>query len=170
MKEILIVPDQSLRKKSLPIDKVTNTEIEISKKMMKIMKEAPGIGLAAPQLGIHKRIITINIEDLENKKKTSYTLFNPEIVNYSKNKIIMEEGCLSVPKQFAEIERPENINIKYIDTKNRLVEKRIYGLESRVIQHEIDHLEGILFIDFLSPLKRNIIIRKVKKLKKIGEI
>ena len=85
------------------------------------MKDAPGIGLAAPQLGIHKRIITINIEDVENKKKISYALFNPEIIKYSGKQIIMEEGCLSIPKQFAEIKRPENISIRYIDDNNELI-------------------------------------------------
>ena len=105
-----------------------------------------------------------------DEKNLSYTLFNPEIISYSKKKVILEEGCLSIPRQFAEIERPEKIHFKYLNEKNMTVEKEAVGSESRVIQHEIDHLEGKLFIDYLSSLKRNIIIKKVQKLKKLGEI
>ena len=170
MGEILIIPNTILRKKSISIKEVSDIEIELSKRMMKIMNEAPGVGLAAPQLGILKRMITINVRESSEEKNLSYTLFNPEIISYSKNNIIMEEGCLSVPKQFAEIERPEKIHFKYLNEKNMTVEKEAVGSESRVIQHEIDHLEGKLFIDYLSSLKRNIIIKKVQKLKKLGEI
>ena len=170
MSEILIVPNTALRKKSISIKEVSDIEIELSKRMIKIMDEAPGIGLAAPQLGILKRIITINVRESSEEKNLSYTLFDPEIISYSKNNIIMEEGCLSVPKQFAEIERPEKIHFKYLNEKNVVLEKEAVGNESRVIQHEIDHLEGKLFIDYLSSLKRNIIIKKVQKLKKLGEI
>ena len=132
------------------------------------MNDAPGIGLAAPQIGELKRIITINI--YQEEKNIAYTLFNPEITWFSKDEIVMEEGCLSIPRQFAEIKRPEKIKIKYINENNKTVEKKLNGNESRVIQHEIDHLDGKLFIDYLSSLKRNIIIKKVKKLKKIGDI
>ena len=170
MNEILIIPNTLLRKKSVLLDKVTESEIKLSKKMIKIMNEAPGIGLAAPQIGILKRIITINVLEPEKEKNIAYTLFNPEITWYSKNKIIMEEGCLSIPKQFSDIQRPEKIHIKYINEKNQIVEKEAEGYESRVIQHETDHLDGKLFIDYLSSLKRNIIIKKVNKLKKSGEI
>ena len=168
MNEILIIPNLLLRKKSLPIKKVTSDDIKLSRRMTKIMNEAPGIGLAAPQIGELKRIITINI--YQEEKNSSYTLFNPEITWFSKDEILMEEGCLSIPRQFAEIKRPEEIKVKYIDEKNKIGEKKLNGKESRVIQHEIDHLNGKLFIDYLSSLKRNIIIKKVKKLKKIGDI
>ena len=170
MNEILIIPNTILRNRSDPIKEVSDIEIKLSKKMRKIMNEAPGVGLAAPQLGILKRIITINVRETSDEKSLSYTLFNPEIISYSKNKVIMEEGCLSVPRQFAEIERPEKIHFKYLNDKNMIIEKEAVGNESRVIQHEIDHLEGKLFIDYLSSLKRNIVIKKVQKLKKLGEI
>ena len=170
MNEILIIPNTILRNRSDPIKEVSDIEIKLSKKMRKIMNEAPGVGLAAPQLGILKRIITINVRDSSDEKNLSYTLFNPEIISYSKNKVIMEEGCLSIPRQFAEIERPEKIHFKYLNDKNMIIEKEAVGNESRVIQHEIDHLEGKLFIDYLSSLKRNIVIKKVQKLKKLGEI
>tara|TARA_Y100000590_G_scaffold457471_1_gene610180 strand:- start:351 stop:863 length:513 start_codon:yes stop_codon:yes gene_type:complete len=170
MNEILIIPNTILRNRSDPIKEVSDIEIKLSKKMRKIMNEAPGVGLAAPQLGVLKRIITINVRESSDEKNLSYTLFNPEIISYSKNKVIMEEGCLSVPRQFAEIERPEKIHFKYLNDKNMIIEKEAVGNESRVIQHEIDHLEGKLFIDYLSSLKRNIVIKKVQKLKKLGEI
>ena len=170
MSQILIIPNTILRNKSNPIKEVSDNEIILSKKMRKIMNDAPGVGLAAPQLGILKRIITINVNESSDEKNLSYTLFNPEIISYSKKKVILEEGCLSIPRQFAEIERPEKIHFKYLNEKNMTVEKEAVGSESRVIQHEIDHLEGKLFIDYLSSLKRNIIIKKVQKLKKLGEI
>ncbi len=168
MNEILITPNPILRKKSLPIKEVTNNEINLSKKMIKIMNAAPGIGLAAPQIGELIRIITINL--YQNEKNIKYTLFNPEILSFSENKVVMEEGCLSIPKQFADIERPERIKFKYINEKNQIIEKNATGNESRVIQHEIDHLDGKLFVDYLSSLKRNILLKKVNKLKKNGEI
>ena len=170
MSQILIIPNTILRNKSNPIKEVSDNEIILSKKMRKIMNDAPGVGLAAPQLGILKRIITINVKESSDEKNLSYTLFNPEIISYSKKKVILEEGCLSIQRQFAEIERPEKIHFKYLNEKNMTVEKEAVGSESRVIQHEIDHLEGKLFIDYLSSLKRNIIIKKVQKLKKLGEI
>ena len=169
MNEILIIPNSILRKKSIPLKNIGNDEIKLSKKMIKIMNDAPGIGLAAPQLGILKRIITINVRESENEKSKPYALFNPEIVSYSKNKISMEEGCLSVPGQFAEIIRSEKIQFKYLNEKNIMIEREATGNESRVIQHEVDHLDGKLFIDYLSSLKRNIIIKKVRKLIKYKE-
>ena len=99
-----------------------------------------------------------------------YVLFNPTIISSSKETVIMEEGCLSIPEQFADIERPKEIIVEYTSEKKKLVKKRIDGVEARVLQHEIDHLSGKLFVDYLSSLKRNIIIKKVKKLVKSGEI
>ena len=170
MSNILIVPNTLLRKKACPIKNVGKEEILLSKNMIKIMNAAPGVGLAATQLGELKRIIVINIQDPEIKKDNSYALFNPQIIWRSKNTVIMEEGCLSVPKQFAEIERPEKIKFKFLNNLNKEQEKEAAGFEARVVQHEVDHLDGKLFLDYLSNLKRNIIIKKVKKLKKMGEI
>ena len=170
MNDILIIPNSVLRQKSLPLKNITKKDIDLSLKMMKIMNNAPGIGLAAPQIGILKKIITINIKETENEKKINYALFNPEIISFSKKKVLIEEGCLSIAEHFAEIERPEKIHFKYFNESNELIEKEAIGNESRVIQHEIDHLNGKLFIDYLSSLKRNIIIKKIKKLKKLGQI
>ena len=134
------------------------------------MLAAPGVGLAANQIGIEKSIVTINFHDEQKKKNKIYTLFNPVITKYSKEKVLMEEGCLSIPKQFAEIERPESIELKYRDEKNNIIVENKKGYEARILQHEIDHLSGKLFIDYLSSLKRNLILKKIMKLKKKGEI
>ena len=170
MEKILILPHQKLRQTSLEINEVGDKEIEISKKMIETMKKAPGVGLAANQIGILKKIVTIGILDEKTNKEIIYSLFNPIITSYSKEKIIMEEGCLSLPKQFAEIERPKSIEIQYINEKNKVIKAKKDGYEARVLQHEIDHLSGKLFIDYLSPLKRNFLIKKLKKMKKIGEV
>ena len=170
MNQILYVPDPILRQTSKKIKKITSKEIDISKKMIDLMLKAPGVGLAANQIGILKKIVTINLPNENNKKNKIYTLFNPVITSYSKKKIIMEEGCLSIPKQFADIERPENITIEYLNEKNEKIKEKKQGYEARILQHEIDHLYGRLFIDYLSSLKRNIIIKKVLKLKKAGDI
>tara|TARA_Y100000590_G_C15103803_1_gene782289 strand:- start:66 stop:584 length:519 start_codon:yes stop_codon:yes gene_type:complete len=167
MQKILLVPHPILRQKAKDINELKDEDISIAKKMMEIMNKAPGLGLAANQIGVLKKIVTVNIQDKKKDIKKQYILFNPKIVSYSKNTNIMEEGCLSIPEQFAEIERPEEIIVEYINEKKKIVKKKVSGIESRVLQHEIDHLSGKLFIDYLSSLKRNIMIRKVKKLVKV---
>ena len=163
MDKLLYVPNPLLRQKANKIQSVGIKEKEIAKKMMQIMLKAPGGGLAANQIGILKQIVTIFFVDQETKKKTQYTLFNPNIISYSQEKIFMEEGCLSLPEQFAEIERPQNIVVEYLDENNKQLTKEVSGVESRILQHEIDHLSGKLFVDYLSSLKRNIMIKKVQK-------
>jgi len=170
MNKILLVPDPLLRQKAKNLKTVTSNDIDLSKKMIDIMLKAPGVGLAANQIGILKKIVTVHIQNDDKGTDNIYTLFNPQIKLYSKKKIIMEEGCLSLPKQYAEIERPESIVVKYINEKNEAVEMKKNGFEARVLQHEIDHLHGKLFVDYLSSLKRNMFIKRVKKLKKMGEI
>lgn len=170
MEKILFIPHQTLRQKAKILKKITDKDIEISKRMIEIMLNAPGVGLAANQIGILKQIITVNIPDEEKKISKIYTLFNPKITLFSKKKMIMEEGCLSIPKQYADVERPEEIHIEYYNEKKEKVSEKKTGFESRVLQHEIDHLYGKLFIDYLSSLKRNMIIKKVKKLEKLREI
>ena len=163
MDKLVYVPNPLLRQKADKIKSVGNNEIEIAKKMMQIMLEAPGVGLAANQIGILKQIVTIFFVDQETKEQIQYTLFNPNIISYSQEKIIMEEGCLSLPEQFAEIERPQNIELEYLDENNKLIKKEVSGVESRILQHEIDHLSGKLFVDYLSSLKRNMMLKKVEK-------
>ena len=170
MKKILLVPDPILRQKSVALESVTENDINLSKQMIEIMKKAPGVGLAANQIGILKQIITVHIQDKEKQIDNIYSLFNPVVIKFSKKNIFMEEGCLSLPKQFADIQRPESITVRYLNEKNKIIEEKKNGLESRILQHEIDHLSGKLFVDYLSSLKKNILIKKVQKLKKIGEI
>ena len=166
MEKLLYVPNPLLRQKAEKIRIVGEVELKIAKKMREVMLRAPGVGLAANQIGILKQIVTIFFVDQETKKETQYTLFNPNIVSYSQEKIVMEEGCLSLPEQFAEIERPQNIVVEYLDENNKQITKEVSGVESRILQHEIDHLSGKLFVDYLSSLKRNIMIKKVQKLLK----
>jgi len=163
--EILLVPNECLRQKAKRLIKITNEDIKIANQMMDTMFKAPGVGLAANQVGVLKQIVTINFEDKENDKRSNYILFNPSIIDYSDDKVVMEEGCLSLPEQYADIERPKQIVLEYIDEKEKMIKKEIDGYEARILQHEIDHLSGKLFVDYLSSLKRNIIIKKVKKLK-----
>ena len=170
MKKILYVPHPILRQKSLDLKSIENEDFLLAEEMMDIMIRAPGVGLAANQIGVLKKIVTINIQDKEKNLDNKYVLFNPKIISSSKETVIMEEGCLSIPGQFADIERPKEIIVKYTNEKKKLVKKRIDGVEARVLQHEIDHLSGKLFVDYLSSLKRNIMIKKVKKLLKSGEI
>lgn len=170
MLDILTVPHPILRQKAKSIKKITQTDIDISKKMLGLIEKEPGVGLAANQIGILKKIVVVNIENEEKKISKKYALFNPSIISFSKETSIMNEGCLSIPEQFADIERPESIILSYIDENNEIIEEKKSGFESRVLQHEIDHLSGKLFIDYLSSLKRNKIIKRVKKLKKKGEI
>ncbi len=165
--EILIVPNPILRKKANRLKKIQEQDIKIANKMMEIMNKAPGVGLAANQVGILKQIVTINFEDKENNKKANYILFNPSIVNYSDEKVIMEEGCLSLPEQYADVERSREIIVEYIDASSKTIKKEVDGYEARILQHEIDHLSGKLFVDHLTSLKRNILIKKVKKLQKL---
>ena len=170
MKKILYVPHPILREKSLDLKSIEKKDLLLAEEMMDIMIRAPGVGLAANQIGVLKKIVTINIQDKEKNLDNKYVLFNPKIISSSKETVIMEEGCLSIPEQFADIERPKEIIVEYTSEKKKLVKKRIDGVEARVLQHEIDHLSGKLFVDYLSSLKRNIMIKKVKKLLKGGEI
>ena len=163
--EILLVPNEFLRQKAKRLINITNEDIKIANQMMDTMMKAPGVGLAANQVGVLKQIVTINYEDKENDKRANYILFNPSILEYSEDKVIMEEGCLSLPEQYADIERSKQIFLEYIDENQKTIKKEIDGYEARILQHEIDHLSGKLFVDYLSSLKRNIIIKKVKKLR-----
>ena len=163
MEKILYIPNPILRQKAEKIKNVGPEELRIANRMKKLMLSIPGVGLAANQIGILKQIVTIAFVDPETKKEIQYNLFNPQIVSYSKEKVTMEEGCLSLPEQYAEIERSEKIIVNYLNDENNLLTKEVEGVEARILQHEIDHLSGKLFIDYLSSLKRNIIIKKVKK-------
>tara|TARA_A100001037_G_C14701651_1_gene436281 strand:+ start:72 stop:578 length:507 start_codon:yes stop_codon:yes gene_type:complete len=161
--EILLVPHPILRQRANKLTSITGEDIKTANLMMESMIKAPGVGLAANQVGILKQIVTINFEDKENNKKANYILFNPSIMQYSEETIVMEEGCLSLPEQYADVERPKEIILEYIDENEKIIKKQIDGYEARILQHEIDHLSGKLFVDYLSSLKRNMLIKKVKK-------
>jgi peptide deformylase len=132
------------------------------------MYDAPGIGLAAIQIGILKRVVVIDLSKDEEKKKPIF-LINPEIISRSKNTSIYEEGCLSLPGQYFEIERPAECRVKYLDYNGDLKELKADGLLSTCIQHEVDHLNGVLFIDYLSKLKKSMIVKKLVKQKQTLE-
>ena len=165
IRKILTEPDPFLRKKSQSVEKVDDSIRKVMDDMLETMYEAPGIGLAAIQIGIPKRIIVLDISKDPEKKEPMYFI-NPEKVYTSKDQATYEEGCLSVPGQFAEIDRPEKCHIKYLDYNGDSKELKAEGLLATCIQHEMDHLEGILFIDYLSKLKRSMITKKLSKQKK----
>ena len=165
LRKILTEPDSILRKKSEPLEQVDSDTKKLMDDMLETMYAAPGIGLAAVQVGILKRLVVIDISKDEEKKKPIF-LINPKIIHQSKKTSVHEEGCLSLPGQFAEIERPAECLIKYIDYNGKEKELKSDGLLATCIQHEVDHLNGILFIDYLSKLKKEIIIKKLSKNKK----
>jgi len=168
LREILTEPNKVLRQKSLPVENVDKDVQILMDDMLETMYAAPGIGLAAIQVGIPKRLIVLDIEQKEGKKNPIFFV-NPEIINKSENKSTYEEGCLSVPGQFAEIERPEKCHVKYLDYYGEKKEIKAEGMLATCIQHEMDHLEGILFIDYLSKLKKTMIVKKLSKQKKTLE-
>ena len=164
-RKILIEPDPILRKKCAPLEKVDDDIRKLMKDMLETMYDAPGIGLAAVQIGILKRLVVLDVSKDENKKDPLF-LINPDIISKSENSSVYEEGCLSLPGQFAEIERPAECFLKYIDLNGKEKKLKANGLLSTCIQHEVDHLNGILFIDYLSKLKKDMIIKKLVKHKK----
>ena len=163
-RKILIEPDPLLRKKCEPLEKVDDDLRKLMNEMLATMYDAPGIGLAAIQVGVLKRVVVIDLS--KDEKKNPLFLINPEIVHKSKNTSIYEEGCLSLPGQFAEIERPAECVLQYVDYNGKKKELKAKGLLATCIQHEVDHLDGILFIDYLSKLKKDMIIKKLIKQKK----
>ena len=165
MRKIVIEPDPILRKKSENLEKVDNDTRKLLDEMLKTMYAAPGIGLAAVQIGILKRLIVIDISK-EDQKKDPLFLINPVITYKSKNTSVYEEGCLSLPGHFAEIERPSECSVDYIDYNGKEKKLKADGLLATCIQHEVDHLNGVLFIDYLSKLKKDMIIKKLIKHKK----
>ena len=164
VKTILTEPNKVLRQVSKSVDKVGDEERALMDDMLDTMYDAPGIGLAAIQIGVPKRIIVMDISRNQDKKEPRYFV-NPVIKNRNKEKARYEEGCLSVPDQFAEIERPNSCEVEYLDYDGNKQLLKAGGLLATCIQHEMDHLEGILFIDYLSKLKKSMIIKKLSKIK-----
>ena len=162
LKNIVIEPDPILRKISQPIETVNYETKKLLDDMLETMYAAPGIGLAAEQVRILKRIIVIDISK-EKEKKNPFFLINPEIIFKSEKTSSYEEGCLSLPGHFAEIERPSECRVTYMDYNGKKRELKANGILSTCIQHEVDHLNGVLFIDYLSKLKKDMIIKKLIK-------
>tara|TARA_Y100000992_G_scaffold69797_1_gene43720 strand:+ start:333 stop:857 length:525 start_codon:yes stop_codon:yes gene_type:complete len=164
IKTIITEPSKILRQKSLPVDQVGAQEKQLMDDMLETMYNANGIGLAAIQIGVPKRIIVMDISKNDEKNSPMYFV-NPEIKNKVTETSIYEEGCLSVPNFFAEVNRPKKCDVEYLDYDGNKKILNAEGLLATCIQHEMDHLEGILFIDYLSKLKKNIIVKKLSKQK-----
>ena len=160
--KIITVPDKILRRVSDPLEKVSHNEKKLSDDLIEIMYKNNGIGLAAIQIGIPKRMIVIDIEQ-KNKKKNPICFINPKIKKFEGKNSSYEEGCLSIPNTFIEIERPEVCYVEYIDIEGTKKEIKCEGLLSTCIQHEINHLDGKLIIDFVSKMKRDLIVKKLSK-------
>ena len=165
IRKILTEPDPFLRQKSNKVDQVNDEIRTLMDDMLETMYNAPGIGLAAIQVGVPKRVIVMDLSREDEKKNPLYFV-NPEIITNSNNEAAYEEGCLSVPGQFAEISRPDKCKVKYLDYNGNEKIVDTQGLLATCIQHEMDHLEGILFIDYLSKLKKSMIVKKLSKQKK----
>ena len=165
IKDIIIVPDETLRKISDPVEKVGINEKRLINDLFKTMYNSQGIGLAAVQVGILKRILVIDVSNKDEKKRP-LSLINPIIKKISNETSVYEEGCLSIPNTFIEIERPKICEVEYIDINGKKKHLKCDGLLSTCLQHEVDHLDGKLIIDQLSKLKRDFIIKKISKTKK----
>jgi peptide deformylase len=165
---ILTAPDPRLKKKSLPVEAVDDGVRQLMDDMLATMYDAPGIGLAAPQVGVLKRVVVLDIER-EDTKTGPLFMANPEIIDASDEDASYEEGCLSVPEHYSDVVRPAKVTVRYLDREGKTQEIAAEGLLATCLQHEIDHLDGILFIDHISALKRNMILRKLLKARKEKE-
>ena len=168
IRPILTAPDPRLKVKSRPVERVDDEIRRLMDDMLETMYAAPGIGLAAPQVGVPKRVIVMDLAK-EGEPPEPRFFANPELLWVSDDDMTAEEGCLSVPEHYAEVMRPRAIRVRYIDYDNEIREMEAEGLLATCIQHEMDHLDGILFIDRLTALRRNIILRKLRKSKKADD-
>ncbi|AJD50179.1 peptide deformylase [Thalassospira xiamenensis M-5 = DSM 17429] len=165
LRDILIVPDPRLKQECEEVAQVNDEIRELLDDMLETMYAAPGIGLAAPQIGVMKRVVVMDVSD-DKEKPQPLKLVNPEIIWESEDTSVYQEGCLSIPEQYADVERPAEVGLRYLDENGKEHEIEADGLLATCIQHELDHLDGILFTDYLSALKRNMILKKVQKLQK----
>lgn len=163
--EIHEYPDPILKKKSDPVAKVDASVQRLIRDMLETMYDAPGVGLAAPQVGVSRRIIVIDTSR-EGEDPRPFCMVNPEVTWASEETCDYKEGCLSVPEQYADVTRPKQVRVRYLDQNGKQQEIEAEGLLATVVQHEIDHLNGILFVDRLSPLKRKMVLRKLEKSRK----
>ena len=162
IKPLIILPDPVLRQVSKPIERVDADLQRLTDDMLETMYDAPGIGLAAIQVGVPRRMLVIDLSK-EGEEKQPLVFINPEIVSSSDDRSVYEEGCLSIPDYYAEVERPANVTVKYLDREGKEQSVEADGLLATCLQHEIDHLNGVLFIDHISRLKREMVIKKFTK-------
>lgn len=163
--DIITIPDPRLKTVSKPVDVVDDDLRKLMDDMLETMYAAPGIGLAAIQVGIAKRVLVLDLKGDEDSPQPLY-MVNPEVLWASEDMNVYNEGCLSVPDQYADVERPRDIKVKYLDYDGNAVEDEMTELYATCVQHEIDHLNGVVFIDHISRLKRDMIVKKVRKLNK----
>lgn len=165
---IIVAPDPRLKIKAKPVDAVDDDVRKLMDDMLETMYAAHGIGLAAPQVGDKRRVIVVDVAR-ENEDPKPMALANPQVIEISDDDRVHEEGCLSLPDHYAEVERPDWVKVRYLDRDNEIREIKADKILSTCIQHEIDHLDGVLFVDHVSSLKRNMILRKLQKAKKLAK-
>jgi peptide deformylase len=163
LRKILSIPDPQLRMISEPVARVDTSVLKLADDMLETMYDAPGIGLAAIQIGVPRRMVVIDLAK-KDEPRQPMVIINPVILSASDERSVYEEGCLSIPEYYEEVERPARVRFRFMDTKGTMEEMDADGLLSTCIQHEIDHLEGKLFIDYLSKLKRDRVVKKFTKL------
>lgn len=166
IRPILIHPDPRLKKLCDPVTAISPELGKLAEEMLETMYDAPGIGLAAPQIGITKRLIVLDCVKAVDEAPRPIAMFNPMITWSSEELSTYEEGCLSIPEQYAEVQRPAEVRVTWLGLDGKMQEEQFSGLWATCIQHEIDHLNGKLFIDYLGPLKRQMITRRMEKLKR----
>jgi peptide deformylase len=163
---IVKLPDPILRKVSTPVETVNDELRSLLDDMLETMYDAPGVGLAGIQVGVDKRILVVDATDKDSDERKPVCMINPEILDRSETMRLYEEGCLSIPDTLVDIERPAEVRVRYVDRDGDLKELQASGLLATAVQHEIDHLDGRLIIDYLSKLRRDMVIRKFRKLQK----
>ncbi len=164
--EIIVAPDPRLKKKAAAVERVDGATAKLMANMLETMYDAPGVGLAAPQVGVLKRIIVVD-PAREEAPPAPLMMANPEIIWSSEEKKDHEEGCLSLPEEYQMVQRPDRIKVRYVDEHNEIRTLEADGLLSVIVQHEIDHLDGTLFVDHISSLKRSMIMKRLTKQKKL---
>jgi peptide deformylase len=163
---ILLHPDPRLKTRCAPVDDVSDKLRKLADDMLETMYDAPGIGLAAPQVGVMSRLIVLDCVKEEGGTPRPTAMFNPQVIASSEDTNVYEEGCLSIPEHYGEVTRPAEVEVAWIDRDGALRQETFDGLWATCVQHEIDHLDGKLFIDYLKPLRRQMITRKMQKLKR----
>ncbi len=166
---IIVAPDPRLKLRSRPVGKVDRATRKLMDDLLETMYAAPGVGLSAPQVGVAKRVLVVDVVK-EGEAPQPLRMADPELVWVSDDDRSYEEGCLSVPEHYAEVTRPARVRVRYLDEESEIRERELDGLLATVVQHEMDHLDGILFIDHLTSLKRNMILRKLAKARRTAEV